>query len=626
MEGVRITAGKNKTTRVRFTLPEPDSNEPVILTDLSSEWRTELRQRFVAESTRRRGGEKVVLTCDPAAPLPAASIPPGLQMPTADQLNVVWKAAEDGGVACHYQAPEVARQHIESKPAPPATAPPQGKVENAADDVSVPAKATQKSSESKDAAPEEDRTAPSATAETSSIPATQRIRSRHRSRRCRRPSRKQHRHHRRRNRRQTAVRRLPNPQQRSRWVRHHPRNLTLRPTPHAASQHHPRNRLRCAAAPSTTNPRKVPEAKRDEHPKPREESAPSATSSNATSAGQPAVAVTKTEPAPAPTASEPAVVQPQPEQDLQPQPEPPAESRATSSQPAATVAMRHQRAHDVAYGCHCQHRPRNRLRCDCGQSPHRGVAFTGYSGSISPRAPSAANAASESAPEAKRDEHPKPREEPAPSATSSNATSAGQPAVAVTKTEPAPAPAAAEPAAVQPQTEQGLQPQPEPRAEPIPPAAQQHGRAETSVTGASTSTLLVTVAGGDALESQPSLVIAAAKAPAFHDDRVVLQSSVRGLLARRLEPPLLVSFVSGKRLPMIHFAESLQKEERAFRAAHPTLDHDSRWMRFDDTPPRVSIDSAAMNREAAKYNTEATKVFNARQRAMPRNVRFGSVS
>jgi hypothetical protein len=462
MEGVRITAGKNKTTRVRFTLPEPDSNEPVILTDLSSEWRTELRQRFVAESTRRRGGEKVVLTCDPAAPLPAASIPLGLQMPTADQLNVVWKAAEDGGVACHYQAPDVARQHIESKPAPPATAPAQVKVETVADDVSVPAKATQKSNESKDAAPVEDRTAPSATAETSSIPGN-----------------------------------ATNPQ------------------------------------PAPVTP--VPETK------------PETTQARSKE-------------------------------------EPPADSRATSSQPAATVAM--------------------------GAPP-----------AAQPDA-----ATHDTAPEAKRDEHPKPREESAPSATSRNATSAGQPAVAVTKTEPAPAPAAAEPAAVQPQTEQGLQPQPEPRAEPIPPAAQQHGRAETSVTGASTSTLLVTVAGGDAFESQPSLVIAAAKAPAFHDDRVVLQSSVRGLLARRLEPPLLVSFVSGKRLPMIHFAESLQKEERAFRAAHPTLDHDSRWMRFDDTPPRVSTDSAAMNREAAKYNTEATKVFNARQRAMPRNVRFGSVS
>ena len=113
----------------------------------------------------------------------------------------------------------------------------------------------------------------------------------------------------------------------------------------------------------------------------------------------------------------------------------------------------------------------------------------------------------------------------------------------------------------------------------------------------------------------------AATDPALATQRLKLQSSVRGLVSRRLQSPLLVSYVTGSRHPMIGFAAILAAEERKFREAHPDVNHESLLVSTADIP-RVSNDRAALAAAARTYNTEATVVFNARQRAVPRSVRF----
>lgn len=97
--------------------------------------------------------------------------------------------------------------------------------------------------------------------------------------------------------------------------------------------------------------------------------------------------------------------------------------------------------------------------------------------------------------------------------------------------------------------------------------------------------------------------------------RVMLQSAVRGTLGRRL--PLVVSYVTGQRHEAFTFAATLAKEREEFSAKHPSL---TDLIELDDPPPQPTNPRAA--EQISQYNNAARKVFSARQRAIPRNVKF----
>uniref|UniRef100_A0A7S1PX63 Uncharacterized protein n=1 Tax=Neobodo designis TaxID=312471 RepID=A0A7S1PX63_NEODS len=116
-------------------------------------------------------------------------------------------------------------------------------------------------------------------------------------------------------------------------------------------------------------------------------------------------------------------------------------------------------------------------------------------------------------------------------------------------------------------------------------------------------------------------VVAAATDPALRSQRLRVQASVRGLVSRRLQPPMLLSYISGRRYSLLGFGRVLADEEAAFRAANRDVNHDG-LITMTAPVPKLSNDPNAMATEASAYNREAAAIFGARQRALPRTVRF----